>query len=289
MALRKGNAVASNPGAARDSMNGVDMSTPDDTPTAPQPEAAQAAAQGAATVEERLASPPPRPDTNTAPPPPVQEESKEVAPAIQPAPARPPAVQSEGGAMVASPAGTLSGDIKEELEAAGFGGLNLGFGAFPTVTLQNDGLFTTSEGRDLGKGFYCTILGSQGKFIYKNGVQGKEEDFVYSYDEIHTTDGTQLIEDVLAAWKAKGWTAEKRPYTDVRVQFIAETEDDPDDDMYMMLSIPRTSIPKYSGYVAILMGSGKHPSSVTTHVTVGDKVTRVAYPFSPWGFREYKG
>ena len=97
--------------------------------------------------------------------PPIPATAPAVAPqtAVAPVPAaEAPAAQS------LMPAGTqqAAGGVLRELEAQGFEGLDIGFGSFPMVRLQ-DQTFSTNEGDTLGNTFLCIIHGSRTKWLYK--------------------------------------------------------------------------------------------------------------------------
>lgn len=189
-----------------------------------------------------------------------------------------PAVASTGVGGLVSASGNMTQDLADD----GFEGLDLGFGAFPVITLQNTGDFVSSEGAEFGTEFDCVVLSSKNKYICKTrGTTEDEEDFFYSYDKEYATTGETVAEKV-AEWEAKGWGYEWKPYLDVAAQLHGG---DHADDL-VMFSIPKTSIPRFSGYVAsIKLKHGLPPSKVITRVYRGDKITKVKYPFFPWAFK----
>lgn len=188
----------------------------------------------------------------------------------------PPSVVS-GKAMAGSTGGAL-GALAED----GFEGLDLGFGAFPIIVLQNTGDFTSSDGAELGTEFDCVVMNSRNKFICKNtGNPKDDEDFFYSYDKEVNTSGED-VKVKIAEWKGKGWGYEWKPYLDVAAQIHGGDNDGE----LVMFSIPKTSITRFSGYLAsVKMKEGVPPSGVVTRVYRGDKITKVKYPFFPWAFK----
>jgi len=193
-----------------------------------------------------------------------------------------PATREAGGGALTNVG--LGGSVIDSLEEDGFDGLEFGFGAFPMVTLQNTGIFELSDGGPLGQDFYCIILGSKAKWIVKNDQKGPLEDFAYTFDKIHTTSGG-LIEDKTAEWAAKGWGHEMKKYLDVQAQLV--TQDQHNGEL-VLLSIPPTSVNKFSGYLATVQGRyAKRVKNVITRCHLGDRVTKVKYPFHPWAFTYY--
>lgn len=279
MGLRKGTAVQSKPEAVKETVDGIDTSIKDDEPAPPAPEPAQA--QAAAPAQE---DPPPPADDVDADVTTTERAAQEEAIArSQVAQASPQA----GTAMTAAQTQAMAtavqtGNMKQQLAAQGFEGLNFGFGSFPIITLQNTGRFESSEGGDMGTEFTCILLGSKEKWIFKNDAKGAAEDFCYSYDGVYATSG-ELVDDIIKGWEANGFKHEKKPYLDVQATLVT---DDEDDGALVLLSIPKTSINRFSGYVAMLAARGLEAKEVVTKISLGDKVTKVPHPFHPWKFQQ---
>ena len=189
-----------------------------------------------------------------------------------------PAVVAKGNTGLAQAAGGAIGALAED----GFEGLDLGFGAFPIVVLQNTGDFTSSEGAEFGTEFDCIVMNSREKFICKNTKADKDdEDFFYSYDKEFATNGDPATKRI-GEWAEKGWGYEWKPYLDVAAQLVGGEYDGE----LVMFSIPKTSIARFSGYLAtVKMKAGVAPNGVVTRVYRGDKITKVKYPFFPWAFK----
>ena len=190
-------------------------------------------------------------------------------------PAQLPATRAAGAIpMVAT-------GVQAQLEFEGFAGLNFGFGSFPMISLQNNGQFQSSEGGSLGTEFYVSVLGSVPKWIYKNNQKGPAEDFFYTFDKITAVNG-ESCESILDGWRARGWQWELKQYLDVQAQLVTNDEDN---GCIVLLSVPPTSIAKFSGYIATVRGRhNKNVKAVITRVYLGELVTKVKHPFHPWAF-----
>jgi hypothetical protein len=264
MGLRKGN---------------VDVDVAAAAEETPQPAPAPAAAPAPA--------PAPTPVTTAAP---AQEAAAaeamtQAAPAAAPVavynpPPQVPATMTPGATSIQTSA------IQAELSQDGFAGTEFGFGSFPLISLQNNGTFQSSEGGSLGTEFYVNLLGSTPKWIYKNDQKGPAEDFFYTFDN-EVSVGGEPVADILEGWKARGWKFEKKKYLDVQAQMVT---DDEDNGTLVLLSIPPTSINKFSGYLATVKGRhGLDLKSAITRCHLGEQVTKVKHPFHPWAFSLYTG
>ena len=209
----------------------------------------------------------------------AQQAAPAPAPvATEAAPTQMPATRAAGAVTM------TSGDnkVQTQLEDDGFSGLDFGFGSFPMITLQNDGTFQSSEGGSLGTSFDVVLLGSVPKWIFKNDQKGPAEDFFYTFDQVVSTGGEQVAA-ILGEWDNKGYKYETKKYLDVQAQLVT---DDEDNGSLVLLSIPPTSITKFSGYIATVRG--RHQSRLdqcVTRVSLGEKVTKVKHPFHPWAFQ----
>lgn len=197
--------------------------------------------------------------------------------------AGPPAVQGRGQAMQAH----LTHGPMRSLQEMGFDGLDLGagFGAFPSVTLKDD-RFKTSDGEDLGSGFFCVIHSSKPKWIVKSS-EDNDAEFVYTNDKQTTSNGRPL-NAIYRMWRAQGMlTGEPvfKAYLDVMAQLIdLQTKQAQG---IVLLQIPQTSIERFKGHLSSLLVQGLKPAEVITQVGLGAKITSVRHPFWPWAFRRY--
>lgn len=220
-----------------------------------------------------LAEETPPPPSATAPPPPATiaaHSQQDPAPATT--------------AAVPAPAGVNTSNISKALVEAGFEGLELGFGAFPMVTLQNTE-FSTSDGISLGHEFFAVIHSSRKKYLLKANRGRDEEEFTYSYDKI-TTIGGKSVDEVKQEWLRSGYESpEWKEYLDVTAQLI-DIQKRTIDQM-VLLSIPHSSNARLSGYITTILTSGTSPADVVTHVHLGQQVTAAKKPFYPWAFKKY--
>ncbi len=189
--------------------------------------------------------------------------------------------QASTGTAVAAPSG--AGSAVREIQDQGFEGTEVGFGSFPQVVLH-EGQFKANE-TEMGKSFEAVLYGSRAKYVYKNGAQGKEEEFAFSYDQQFDTAG-RPIANLLANWRAKGFQPkEPSKYLEVQAMIVS---DGPFKDDFVLLSIPPASVNRLSGF--LVTQRAKYPSKVLQElrvkVFVGEKVTKTAYPFYPWAFAD---
>ncbi len=168
------------------------------------------------------------------------------------------------------------------LEEAGFGGLDNGFGAYAIIALQNEGMFEDSNGDSFGKEFTGIILESRTKWVFSNTkCEKRDEQAVYSYDGVTDTNTDLPLQDTFEEWAEKGWGFERRPYTEVTLDLV----DGPRAGEIVLLSLPKTSRTKYTGYISTNARRFRLlPSQYITKFSVGDKVTSTPHPFYPWKF-----
>jgi hypothetical protein len=178
-----------------------------------------------------------------------------------------------------------AGGFQQALANEGFEGLDMGFGSFPVVRLQET-TFSTSDGDSLGQTFVCVMHTSKKKFLLKCEDSNEAEEFVYSYDKITTTSGQKQIADVMSEWAAKGWTKPIwKDYVDITSQLVdLQTREL---GTVVLLSIPHTSNSRLSGYLTTQLVKQRHISQVITQIYPGQKVTSGKFPFHPWAFKEY--
>ena len=180
--------------------------------------------------------------------------------------------------MAVPEAGNLSVMAEEE----GFAGLEFdSYGVFPLIKLDQ-GEFQTSEGESLGTEFFCTMIRSRPKFLYRTNLPRDDarNEVAYSYDNVTAANGTPL-EAIYAGWRAKGL----EPDTQV-TRYIEVTAKLEPTGRLVLLSVPQASISNLSSYWAQLKFKGQSLSAVTTKVYKGKKIERVKNPFFPWAFCE---
>lgn len=188
-----------------------------------------------------------------------------------------------------------SANVMERLAAQGNEGLELGYGSFAIVKLEQ-GQFQDNEGNYLGPQFDVILYPSKQKWIVKCNSDQNAPEFFYTHDQIKAVNG-RLISEIKAEWAQKGWVSPvERKYLDVPAQIIDWNQDAqgqwiPSAGRMVLLSIPQTSIGRYSGYLASVnltqttaAGLPCSQSDVVTRCTVGAKVTSGQWPFNPWNF-----
>lgn len=197
---------------------------------------------------------------------------------------------------VAVAAGNNMHNRMDELQKEGFEGLELGFGAFPSVVLNSEGQMQTGDGKVLGDHFTGTVEASKEKFLIKNTKCDKrDEDFFYVFDKNWASNPQALDSqgrnphDKIKEWEGKGWGYEVKKYLDLCVILTtaattAGGEVILDEGDMVLAQIPKTSIARFSGYAARTGLAGLR--SVPTKFAVGQKITQVDYPYYPWDFRK---
>ena len=173
------------------------------------------------------------------------------------------------------------GAMVEALAAMGFAGLDFGFGSLPLVSLDQ-GAFKMSDGSSLGEEFYCMMKQSRPKYLFKTALAQNDprHDLCYSYDGVTDTKGAP-VQDKISAWERMGISHEKKSYLEV---FATLTNGDT-----VLLSIPPTSVRRFSALIGNMAGKGLPVADTWVRVFKGLKVTNVSVPFVPWGFEIYAG
>lgn len=277
------------------------------TPPPPPPPMAQPTAvpPPPMTAQAPVAPPAPAP---MAPPPPVAQAAPAPAPTapwedsgavtvaavpeapvapLAPVPAAPPAPMPTQELMPAASSKEMTavvpggGAMVDALAALGFTGLDFGFGSLPIVSLDQ-GTFKMNDGTELGEEFYCQIQQSRPKYLFKTALDQKDprHALCYSYDGLTDTKGAS-VKDQVDAWARMGVAHEMKTYTEA---FVILTNQD-----VVLLSVPPTSIKRFSATIAKIYGRGLPLTETWVKVSKGPKVTNVAVPFIPWAFEIYTG
>jgi len=243
-----------------------------EAPPAPEPEVGKAEVvetTAEAEVETEEAPEPEAPEEEVA-----ASSSQEVV------------VREGGGEMVAS----TSGQVVQQLAEDGMEGMDLGFGAFPQIVLD-DGQFECADLPGIGKdGFECVIQQSKQKFICKTDCADNDQHADFFYTLFHPTlnphadqvsTNGKPIADFMAEWKAHGMKPIYKKYLEVLVMIFGGDHDG----AYAILSVPPTSITRLSGMVAIQkMKHGLRQDQYITKVRVGPKIGQGTTAFKPWVF-----
>jgi hypothetical protein len=169
-----------------------------------------------------------------------------------------------------------SGAVLDALAAMGFEGLELGFGSFPIVSLDQ-GEFKCSDGSSLGDEFYVQMKNVRAKYLVKTDLPRSDPRYSmsYSYDGVTDMKGEQVAHNT-AAWASQGIGHKKMKYLEV----FATLQDGKN----VLLSIPPTSIGRCSAALVTIFTKGYPVDEVWIKCSKGPKVTQVKEPFFPWAF-----
>lgn len=191
--------------------------------------------------------------------------------------------KTEGGRAMDAQSGPNA--IAAQLAELGFDGVDFsGFGAFPIVSLQKE-TFRSTEGDVLGASFTGYVRGSRKKWIYKNGLidQDPNSAFFYTYDDEQTIKG-EAVSDVLQDWKSRGWRPMKSPY----IELFVSLADGEKAGQIVALSIPKTSIQRFSNFMLRLYGRGQeNMESTLCEFGQGKEVSgpKIKNPWIPLDFK----
>lgn len=248
------------------------------TPPTPVAEVEVAAQPPQAPAAPAQAAPPPAPPAPAAP-----AYAQPVAPAAPAAPTQQAQVPVQHVPNAGIQAVPNPNDPSAMLASMGFEGVDLsGYGAFPVIRLH-EGEYNSSDGAlVLGPQFDCIFLESKKKLFYKNGLPPGDpnEEFFYTYDDQFDT-RERPVQQILQEWAARGWTApQRKPYVDQMCRIVGGAHDG----KIIILSIPKTSIQRWSSHLVNMVAAGKNPKADTTRVSKGPRVTNVTYPFTPMQF-----
>jgi hypothetical protein len=177
--------------------------------------------------------------------------------------------------------------MEQQAADDGFDGLDMtGYGTFPIVKLDQGEFVGDGITGGLGTEFYCKIQGSREKILLSNGLKNNQPgyDFRYTYDRITTHKG-ENVDQVLAEWRAAGLTPAEKKYLEVPAQIVYGQHDG----TLVLLSVPPTSVRRFSAYYMKLRVAGKNVRECITKCSKGERVTNVDHPFFPWAFDEYTG
>lgn len=170
-------------------------------------------------------------------------------------------------------------------EADGFGGVELGFGSFPIITLKDDSFRIDGEkDSNVSEGFDCILMSSNKKLLYKaekrvgNEVESLLE---YSYDGVLTLGGDDLA-TIKKGWEDRGFTVTVKTYLEAAAQMVGGDHDGD----FFLLSISPASRTRFGGYLYMLENKDKLKArEVVTHCGMGTKIGSGSTAFYPWTFK----
>lgn len=195
----------------------------------------------------------------------------------------------------AAPALTNVGSVeqfKAKMAEAGMEGLEIDGFSFESITLPGEGFFqlASDEDSNLGKSIDVLVLGTRARYVVKQeDSQDSESFFSYDKDGSTKTDGTDATA-IIAQWAADYGDDNYRPvirkYLDVTVQIVGGEEDVVEDmagDL-AMLSVPPTSVSKFSGVIMRMQMRNLNQSETVINCSVGKKRKAGSGSFYPWVF-----
>lgn len=172
----------------------------------------------------------------------------------------------------------IGGGAMAVLAKEGFEGLEIGYGSFPILKLDGESFMLDDEVLK-EKEIPMIISQSRSKFIIKEKAE-ETDNFIYSYDGIVDTKGVS-VETFKALMKSKGNQIETKTY----LEAVAEIVDGEFEGEFVLLSIPPSSLKRFSGYgVKVMHKFGVSPNKVVTQVSVGKKIVKDKKSWSPWKF-----
>lgn len=187
----------------------------------------------------------------------------------------------------------------------GFDGLELGFGSFPMIKLENEGQFADSDENELGKHIRAVLQQSTPVYLYKQ--EGNEDGpIAYSYDRQTLTsykgnegDEFKTVEEVRAAWVEEGYDLEEKKYLEVVATIVEDHDDFIEGDVpeglediegeTVMFRLAPASLKAFSGKVATLQMRKQPIQGATMDFLVGKKrKSGNGKTYFPWKFRLVK-
>ncbi|CAM0049526.1 hypothetical protein VPHK404_0087 [Vibrio phage K404] len=188
---------------------------------------------------------------------------------------------------------------------SGFEGLELGFGSFPMIKLENEGQFADSDENELGKHIRAVLQQSTPVYLYKQ--EGNEDGpIAYSYDRNTLTsykgsegDEFKTVAEIKAAWEEEGYELEEKKYLEVVATICEDHEEFIEGDVpeglediegeTVMLRLAPASLKAFSGKVATLQMRNLPIQGATMDFLVGKKrKTNNGKVYFPWKFRLVK-
>lgn len=167
----------------------------------------------------------------------------------------------------------------------GFDDLDIGYGSFPRITLQNS--IFEFDGENMGTEFQANLSQVTKLFVYRDKkASDNSARVVYSYDMVTTTSGEPLA-PIFQQWRAEGFG---EPQMEQRAEAIALVTSGPFEGQMAICSIPKTGSEKLKGYtVQLRLMRGRTVPSVITRVHAGSPIKlNNGTNFIPWSF-EYAG
>lgn len=191
-------------------------------------------------------------------------------------------------------------NILAQLAEAGFGGIQVGYGSFDMLTMDNKGEISSSGQLPIGSWLTCRIMSSKAKWAVKQDLTKPKVLYTYGptglgpndqpteeqlMDSL-TSDGS-LIRPIVDSWRQQGIGVNVASYVELTVTLEA-SERDPAGSIVggqtCIAQVSPSSVNRYGGYATLLAFGGQLPNQVTTKIYAGEMITKVDNPFCPWMF-----
>lgn len=184
----------------------------------------------------------------------------------------------------------------ENAAAQGMDGLELGYGSFPNIKLD-DGEFIDGDGNNYPSPFYFTPISSKGVYAYSQKNED-DSDVFFSYDGVTTTKG-ESVAALCAEWVEDGYTVERDTRLEVNCLIQEQVTEANEEGVetptgefvegeMVMLSLPPTARKKYSGKWAmaerLYKNAGKGLDEMIMKAEIGKSVKVGTRSFRPWMF-----
>lgn len=201
--------------------------------------------------------------------------------------------------------GASAGQVISAAADAGFEGLELGFGSFPMIKLENEGQFADTDENELGKHIRAVLQNTTAVYLYKQ-ADNDDGPIAYSYDRTNLTsykgsEGEEFktVDELRSAWTEEGYDLEEKKYLEV-VATIVEDHDEiiegevPEglldiEGETVMFRLAPASLKAFSGKVATLLMRKQPLTGATMDFLVGKKrKSNGGKTYFPWKFRLVK-
>lgn len=174
-----------------------------------------------------------------------------------------------------------------EMAEEGLEGLSVGFMSFDSIRLKDGQFIMGSDEEELGREFSCVVVTTRPRYIVRQSSDG-DADVYYSYqkDGLVDTEGNDKTE-LLREWKEDGYENPIiKEYAEV-LALLSRPEDQDKNGAMVMLSVPPTSLQRFSGFLVQqrMMRRKKHSDFLLT-CTIGKKVGSGNTAFYPWAFKD---
>ena len=193
---------------------------------------------------------------------------------------------------------SMPANVAENAAGQDFGGIELGYGSFPTIKLPGEGVFCDSDDNELGKHIRATLQQSKAVYLYKQ-EDNDSGPVGYSYDGVNLSaykgdEDYKTVAELTEGWRVEGYEVELRKYLEV-VAIVCEGHDEiiggevPDglEDLEgepVIFSIPPSSVKAFSGKIATLGWTQTPIKGTKMDFKVNKKRKVGTNSYFPWKF-----